>query len=105
MLFNIFKINIFFALFLSFNAHILFADEATNLESQSAATSSSSEANSFVIDEIIVTAEKRTESLQDVSKAVTALGADELETKNIVDFVGLSAIAPVSYTHLRAHET
>jgi hypothetical protein len=31
----------FFALFLSFNAHILFADEATNLESQSAATSSS----------------------------------------------------------------
>ena len=77
-----------------FNAHILFADEATNLESQSAATSSSSEENSFVIDEIIVTAEKRTESLQDVSKAVTALGADELETKNIVDFVGLSAIAP-----------
>ena len=47
-----------------------------------------------VIEEVLVTAEKRTESLQDVSKSVTALSEDELETKNIVDFVGLSAIAP-----------
>ena len=82
--------------------------------------------NELVIDEVIVTAEKRVESLQDVSKAVTALSSDEIERKNIVDFVGLSAIAPgvtvaknegyktiisirgvgaVSYTHLRAHET
>ena len=48
----------------------------------------------LVIDEVIVTAEKRVESLQDVSKAVTALSNDEIERKNIVDFVGLSAIAP-----------
>tara|TARA_B100001057_G_scaffold96448_1_gene93072 strand:- start:1810 stop:4056 length:2247 start_codon:yes stop_codon:yes gene_type:complete len=48
----------------------------------------------LVIDEVIVTAEKRVESLQDVSKAVTALSSDEIERKNIVDFVGLSAIAP-----------
>ena len=41
-----------------------------------------------------MTAEKRTESLQDVSKAVSVFDADELETKNITDFVGLSAIAP-----------
>ncbi len=50
--------------------------------------------NELVIDEVIVTAEKRVESLQDVSKAVTALSNDEIERKNIVDFVGLSAIAP-----------
>ena len=50
--------------------------------------------NELVIDEVIVTAEKRVESLQDVSKAVTALSSDEIERKNIVDFVGLSAIAP-----------
>ena len=56
--------------------------------------SSSAEVNSLTIDEIIVTAEKRTESLQDVSKAVSVFDADELETKNITDFVGLSAIAP-----------
>ena len=48
----------------------------------------------MAIDEVIVTAEKRVESLQDVSKAVTALSNDEIERKNIVDFVGLSAIAP-----------
>ena len=48
----------------------------------------------LTIDEVIVTAEKRVESLQDVSKAVTALSNDEIERKNIVDFVGLSAIAP-----------
>jgi len=50
--------------------------------------------NELAIDEVIVTAEKRVESLQDVSKAITALSSDEIERKNIVDFVGLSAIAP-----------
>jgi iron complex outermembrane receptor protein len=34
--------------------------------------------NELVIDEVIVTAEKRVESLQDVSKAVTALSSDEI---------------------------
>ena len=51
-------------------------------------------AQEAVIEEVIVTAEKRSESLQDVSKAVTALSSEEIERKNIVDFVGLSAIAP-----------
>ena len=83
ILFKTLKINICYSLFFILSAQLLVADEAINAEG-----------NSLVIDEIIVTAEKRTESLQDVSKAVTALGADELETKNIVDFVGLSAIAP-----------
>ena len=83
ILFKTLKISIFYSLFFVLSAQLLLADEAIN-----------DETSSLAIDEIIVTAEKRTESLQDVSKAVTALGADELETKNIVDFVGLSAIAP-----------
>ena len=49
---------------------------------------------SQVIEDVIVTAEKRSESLQDISQSVTALTEEELETKNITDFVGLSAIAP-----------
>ena len=46
------------------------------------------------IEEVIVTAEKRSESLQDVSQSVTAITSSELEVKNIVDFVGLSSVAP-----------
>ena len=51
-------------------------------------------AQNSAIEEVIVSAEKRNESLQDVSLSVTALTESELETKNITDFVGLSAIAP-----------
>ena len=51
-------------------------------------------ADAQVIEDVIVTAEKRSESLQDISQSVTALTEEELETKNITDFVGLSAIAP-----------
>ena len=46
------------------------------------------------LEEVVVTAEKRAESLQDVSKAVTAIDSEEIETKNLIDFVGLSAVAP-----------
>ena len=87
ILLKLFKINFFFPLFSLLTIQTLMADEAIN-------QSLSEEVNSLVIDEIIVTAEKRTESLQDVSKAVSVFDADELETKNITDFVGLSAIAP-----------
>jgi iron complex outermembrane receptor protein len=47
-----------------------------------------------VIEKIIVTAEKRGESLQDLSQAVTALTTKDLEDRNILSFVDLSAIAP-----------
>ena len=80
-----------FTLFLLFTISILGvinADEAIETSNQSGAS------NTFSIEEIIVTAEKRSESLQDVSKSVTALSSDELEAKNIIDFVGLSAITP-----------
>ena len=46
------------------------------------------------IETIMVTAEKRSESLQDLSQAVTAITANDLDKKNISSFVDLSAIAP-----------
>lgn len=47
-----------------------------------------------VFEEVIVIAEKRNESLQDLSQAVTALKQDDLDEKNIISFVDLSSIAP-----------
>ena len=47
-----------------------------------------------VFEEVIVTAEKRSESLQDLSQAVTALTAVEVEDRQLTSFVDLSAIAP-----------
>ena len=46
------------------------------------------------VEEVVVTAEKRSESLQDISQAVTALTATDIEEKNITSFVDLSAIVP-----------
>ena len=51
-------------------------------------------ADERTIEQIVVTAEKRGESLQDLSQAVTALTAKDLDNKNILSFVDLSAIAP-----------
>lgn len=47
-----------------------------------------------VIEEILVTAEKREASLQDVPLSVTALGAQELDTANIISPVDLNAKVP-----------
>ena len=47
-----------------------------------------------VFEEIIVTAEKRSESLQDLSQAVTVLNGIDLDNRQISTFVDLSAIAP-----------
>ena len=46
------------------------------------------------IEEVFVTAEKRNESLQDISQAVTAISDEDIENKNITSFVDLSAIVP-----------
>ena len=46
------------------------------------------------IEEIVVVAEKRKESVQDVSQAVTAISAEGLDDKNILSFVDLASIAP-----------
>ena len=47
-----------------------------------------------VFEEVIVTAEKRDESLQDVSQAVTAITDTEIEAKNITSIVDLTAVVP-----------
>lgn len=47
-----------------------------------------------VFEEVLVTAEKRTESLQNLSQAVTALSAEDVENRQLSSFVDLSAIAP-----------
>ncbi len=47
-----------------------------------------------IIEEVFVTAEKRSESLQDISQAVTALNDRDIESKNIESMVDLSAIVP-----------
>ena len=46
------------------------------------------------IEEVVVTAEKRSESLQDLSQAVTAITSRDMDNKNVTSFVDLSAIAP-----------
>jgi iron complex outermembrane receptor protein len=46
------------------------------------------------IEDVIVTAEKRSESLQDISQSVSALNDSDLDTKNITSFVDLSGIVP-----------
>ena len=50
--------------------------------------------DSGVIEEVIVTANKRAESLQDISSAVTALGGDTLETLNLEDFFDVADMTP-----------
>ena len=47
-----------------------------------------------VFEEIVVVAEKRNESLQDLSQAVTALKQEDLDNKNIISFIDLVSIAP-----------
>ena len=47
-----------------------------------------------VFEEVLVTAEKRSESLQDLSQAITVLTGEDLDTRHVTSFVDLSAIAP-----------
>jgi len=48
----------------------------------------------LMFEEVLVTAEKRSESLQDLSQAITVLGGADLDNRQIASFVDLSAIAP-----------
>ena len=47
-----------------------------------------------VFEEVLVTAEKRSESHQDLSQAITVLTGEDLDTRQVTSFVDLSAIAP-----------
>ncbi|MBQ1542642.1 MAG: TonB-dependent receptor [Caulobacteraceae bacterium] len=46
------------------------------------------------VEEIVVTAQKRAENLQDVPIAITALTAEALQNKRVGNLVGLSGLAP-----------
>jgi len=46
------------------------------------------------IDEIVTTAQRRTESVQDVPVAVTILSTEELETKQIGDTLDIQSFVP-----------
>ena len=46
------------------------------------------------LEEVIVTARKRDESLQDVSAAISVVGAKRLQESNIVDVRDLQTIVP-----------
>jgi iron complex outermembrane receptor protein len=50
--------------------------------------------SNLMFEEVLVTAEKRSESLQDLSQAITVLGGADLDNRQIASFVDLSAIAP-----------
>ncbi len=56
--------------------------------------SAAAQNNRLLPEEIIITAEKRSESLQDLSQAVTALSREDIDDRNITSFVDLSSIAP-----------
>ena len=70
MTYKILKNSTLLFLFSILISNTIKADEAIETNNQSSLN------NSFSIEEIIVTAEKRSESLQDVSKSVTALSSD-----------------------------
>ena len=46
------------------------------------------------VEEIVVTAQKRSENLQEVPIAVTALTAEALQNKRVANLIGLSGLAP-----------
>lgn len=46
------------------------------------------------LDEIVVTARKRTENLRDVPVAITAISGEQLQTKNITQVIDLAAVTP-----------
>ncbi len=58
------------------------------------ASNISAQENKLVFEEVLVTAEKRTESLQDLSQAITVLNGEDLDNRQISTFVDISAIAP-----------
>lgn len=57
-------------------------------------TLNSSHGTAQAIEEVIVTANKRAESLQEISSAVTALGGDTMEALNLQDFYDVADMTP-----------
>ncbi|HCD54206.1 MAG TPA: hypothetical protein DEQ90_02115, partial [Halieaceae bacterium] len=59
-----------------------------------AAVLATSQAQAQGLEEVVVTAQKREQSLQDAPIAITAFGQYELEQRGIRDLVDLGTIAP-----------
>ena len=59
-----------------------------------AVAQNAAEGQGRVLEEIIVTAEKRTENLQQLPQAITAQAPDQLDVRHIVSFVDMSATVP-----------
>ena len=59
-----------------------------------AQTAPQSDSNAGALETIVVTAQKREESLKDVPMSVTALGGEELEELQARDFADYAALVP-----------
>lgn len=60
----------------------------------SAAEVFSQENSAYVLEEVIVTAQKREESLQDIAASVTAISGDKLRDFQVVNAIDLESLAP-----------
>lgn len=58
------------------------------------ANTSESEASSFALEEIVVTAQRREESAQDVPVAVTAMTGDQLSQSRVFNIENIQAVSP-----------
>ena len=56
------------------------------------ASNVSAQENKLVFEEVLVTAEKRTESLQDLSQAITVLNGEDLDNRQISTFVDILSL-------------
>ena len=60
----------------------------------SQAAEQSGEQGGFVLEEIVVTAQKRTESVQDVPASITVLGGEQLASLSATKLIDYAAYAP-----------
>ena len=63
-------------------------------QDQSKTTAAKSDADMNVLEQVVVTVQRRKEKLQDVPVAATAIGAADLELRGIGNIADLSALAP-----------
>ncbi len=75
-------------------AFALIALSSAAQEAEPAAAPAAAEERRAKLDEIIVTANKRAENVQDVPLSISAIGADEIKEKNIADLNDLALYAP-----------
>ena len=62
------------------------------------------EADGFLLEEVVVTAQKREQNIQDVPVAITAISADGLEKIGAIDVEGLYGHVPSLYFHKIGYE-